>query len=152
VCVCLTVGAGEYLSSKAHRDFVLTEKRREQWEYKNYKEGEIKEMVLLFSQRGMSTPDAEIVVKKMAEYEEFFVNLMVTEELGLQLPDEDDVGLLKDGLVMFLSFAFFGTIPLLPFLLGLLHMDISDQTIAMVAVGATALALFLLGSIKSTFR
>lgn len=146
------MGAGEYLSSKAHKDFVLTEKRREQWEYKNYKEGEIKEMVLLFMQRGMSGGDAELVVKKMAEYEDFFVNLMVTEELGLQLPDEDEMGLLKDGLVMFLSFAIFGTIPLLPFLLGLLHMDISDQTIAILAFGSTAMALFLLGSIKSTFR
>ena len=56
------MGAGEYLSSKAHRDYVLTEKRREQWEYKNYKEGEIKEMVLLFTQRGMSSADAELVV------------------------------------------------------------------------------------------
>ncbi|CAE7649898.1 VIT2, partial [Symbiodinium microadriaticum] len=91
----LAMGVGEYLSSKAHRDFVLTEKRREQWEYKNYKDGEIKEMTLLFTQRGMGAADAELVVKKMAEYEEFFVNLMVTEELGLQVPDEDEWGLLK---------------------------------------------------------
>mmetsp|Transcript_1671 Transcript_1671/g.2646 ORF Transcript_1671/g.2646 Transcript_1671/m.2646 type:complete len:282 (-) Transcript_1671:194-1039(-) len=146
----LAMGAGEYLSSKAHRDYVLTEKRREQWEYKNYKEGEIKEMVLLFTQRGMSSADAELVVRKMAEYEDFFVDLMVTEELGLQLPDEDEIGLVKDGLVMFFSFAAFGLLPLLPFLLGPLNL-LGDTDLAILAFACTGAALFLLGSIKSTF-
>jgi VIT1/CCC1 family predicted Fe2+/Mn2+ transporter len=41
----LSMGVGEYLSSKAHNEYVLAEKRREEWELKNHREGEIREMV-----------------------------------------------------------------------------------------------------------
>jgi DNA damage-binding protein 1 len=43
VANAISVGAGEYLSSKAHREFVQAEKRRELWEFKNYRADEIKE-------------------------------------------------------------------------------------------------------------
>ena len=145
------MGAGEYLSSKAHRDYVLTEKRREQWEYKNYKEGEIKEMVILFNQRGMGLEDAELVVKKMAEYEDFFIDLMVTEELGLNLPDEDEASLLKDAFAMFISFLLFGSFPLVPFFLG--PFDIFDaDSLIVTAFIFTGISLFALGAFKSSFR
>lgn len=146
----LAMGAGEYLSSKAHRDYVLTEKRREQWEYKNYKDGEIKEMVILFNQRGMGLADAELVVKKMAEYEDFFIDLMVTEELGLTLPDEDEASLLKDAFVMFMSFLLFGSFPLVPFVLGPLGLMKMDSIVT-VAFLFTGISLFSLGAIKSSF-
>lgn len=147
----IAMGAGEYLSSKAHRDYVLTEKRREQWEYKNYKDGEIKEMIVLFHQRGMGLADAESVVKKMAEYEDFFIDLMVTEELGLTLPDEDEASLLKDALAMFLSFLLFGSFPLVPFFLGPFDFMSMDNLI-LAAFVCTGISLFSLGAFKSTFR
>mmetsp|Transcript_24769 Transcript_24769/g.41895 ORF Transcript_24769/g.41895 Transcript_24769/m.41895 type:complete len:292 (+) Transcript_24769:47-922(+) len=146
----IAMGAGEYLSSKAHRDYVLTEKRREQWEYKNYKEGEIQEMIVLFNQRGMGLSDSEIVVKKMAEYEDFFIDLMVTEELGLTLPDEDEASLLKDAFAMFVSFLLFGTFPLVPFFLGPFDIVSLDHLI-IAAFLCTAISLFCLGAFKSTF-
>lgn len=130
---------------------MLTEKRREQWEYKNYKEGEVKEMVILFHQRGMGKEDAELVVRKMAEYEDFFIDLMVTEELGLSLPDEDEASLLKDAFAMFVSFLLFGTFPLVPFFLG--PFDImEDNNLIMLSFFCTGVALFSLGAFKSTFR
>lgn len=36
------------------------------------------------------------VVKKMAKYEDFFVNVMMVEELGLQVPSPDD-DIVKEG-------------------------------------------------------
>lgn len=36
-------------------------------------------------ERGMSRQDAEDVIGKMAKYDDFFVNLMMNEELGLQV-------------------------------------------------------------------
>jgi predicted PilT family ATPase len=41
----LSMGVGEYLSSQAHNEYVLAEKRREEWELQNHREGEISEMV-----------------------------------------------------------------------------------------------------------
>ena len=74
----------------------------------NYPDGEIAEMVQLFVQRGMDRYDADDVIRTMAKYkvraaharlgparrgvsvarpsQEFFVNLMMTEELSLPLP------------------------------------------------------------------
>ena len=42
----LSLGAGEYLSSKAHREFMQVEKRRETWEFKHFKDVEIREVRL----------------------------------------------------------------------------------------------------------
>lgn len=142
------MGAGEYLSSKSHRDFILSERDRERWEYRNYKEGEVKEMVNIFHKRGMSRSDAELVINKMAEYEDFFIDVMITEELGLTLPEEDDTAFLKDAFIMFASFAIFGFIPLLPYCLGPLNI-LSEETISYLAIAATGVALFTLGSLKS---
>ncbi len=41
----LSMGVGEFLSSNAHNEWVLSERKREQWEMENYPEGEIREMI-----------------------------------------------------------------------------------------------------------
>jgi VIT1/CCC1 family predicted Fe2+/Mn2+ transporter len=150
IAAAVAMGANEYLSSKAHHDFVLTEKRREKWEYKNHKDAEVKEMVHLFVNRGMSHPDAELVVKKMAEYEDFFVDLIVSQELG-QLSDDSELNFLQDGFIMFISFASFGILPLIPFVFGAYDL-LPENNLAMISVCSTLSLLFFLGCIKSTFR
>lgn len=40
----ISTGVSEYLSSKAHRAFIQAERRRELWEFKNYREAEISEV------------------------------------------------------------------------------------------------------------
>uniref|UniRef100_A0A7S3NLX4 Uncharacterized protein n=1 Tax=Aureoumbra lagunensis TaxID=44058 RepID=A0A7S3NLX4_9STRA len=59
---------------------------RERWELENYKKGEQEEMTGLFAYKGMSRKDAEAVVQTMSTYQDFFVNIMMTEELGLREP------------------------------------------------------------------
>ena len=38
------MGVGEFLSSKANNEWVLSERKREEWEMENYPEGEIQEV------------------------------------------------------------------------------------------------------------
>jgi DNA damage-binding protein 1 len=45
----ISTGISEFLSSKAHREFLSTERRRELWEYKHYREDEMSEVLLIFS-------------------------------------------------------------------------------------------------------
>jgi len=121
----------------------------EAWEFKNNPEGEIEEMVDLYVQKGCEREDAQIIVEKMAKYKEFFINVMMAEELELQVPDEDDNPWI-DGGVTFLSFVFFGTIPLLAFaVLYGLNLSLSDQFL--ISCVLTGLALFGLGVVKSKF-
>ena len=51
----------------------------------------MREMVEIFEERGMSHEDAELVILTMAKYKDFFVDVMMTQELELQVPEEDHV-------------------------------------------------------------
>ena len=84
----------EFLSSKAHVEFVKAEKRRGLWEFRNYREQELKGMTKRFEEKGMSRADSELVVAKMSLYEGLFVNFKVSEDLGLQLPEDKDDALI----------------------------------------------------------
>jgi hypothetical protein len=62
------------------------ERCREAWELKNYRKGEVDEIIELFESRGVSHDDASLVVNKMANYDDFFVDLMIAEELMMVKP------------------------------------------------------------------
>ena len=64
----LSMGAGEYLSSRSYNSYVRKEREREAWELQNYPAGEIAEMVELFVARGMSREDAELVIQRSARH------------------------------------------------------------------------------------
>jgi len=85
----LSMGVGEFLSSKAESEWILSERKREMWEMDNYPEGEVQEMIDIYVERGMEKNDAEKVIKIMSKYKEFFVNVMMAEELELQVPPDD---------------------------------------------------------------
>ncbi len=47
-------------------------------------------MIEIFEKKGMIKQDAERVIELMSKYEDLFVDVMMIEELGLQVPDEDE--------------------------------------------------------------
>eukprot|EP00550_Attheya_septentrionalis_P007228 CAMPEP_0198287426 /NCGR_PEP_ID=MMETSP1449-20131203/6245_1 /TAXON_ID=420275 /ORGANISM="Attheya septentrionalis, Strain CCMP2084" /LENGTH=289 /DNA_ID=CAMNT_0043985377 /DNA_START=118 /DNA_END=987 /DNA_ORIENTATION=+ len=149
----LSMGVGEFLSSKAENEWILSERRRENWEMENYPEGEIREMIDIFISKGMSPPDAESVITTMAKYQDFFVDMMMTEELGLQVPDDDHVQeSFREGVVMFCSFATFGAFPLLGYvIIPSLFPDLPVETLFLSACIITGIVLFLMGCVKSLF-
>lgn len=152
VAGAFATGIGEYISSRAHREFVQSEKRRAQWEFKHDRSGRVKEMARLFEARGMSRTDSELVVNKMAQYDGFFVNMMVTEELGLQPPEDNDYALFADACVMFLSYAAFGCVPLMIYPIAVHSTNLTLEAMYTTTILITGFALFVLGSFKSTFR
>lgn len=86
----LSMGVGDALSSKAEKEVAVREREREKWELENFKEGEIKEMVEIYTGRGMSQQDAELVIRVCAKYEELFVDMMLVDELGIEPPGDGD--------------------------------------------------------------
>mmetsp|Transcript_40282 Transcript_40282/g.106133 ORF Transcript_40282/g.106133 Transcript_40282/m.106133 type:complete len:262 (-) Transcript_40282:482-1267(-) len=122
-------------------------------ELENYPEGEINEMIALFESRGMSHADAKEVITRMAKYKTFFLNIMMTEELALPVPDdEDSIESLKDGFAMFLSFTICGMLPVLGFVIvPCVAPGLDDHTLFLFACFITAAALFGLGAFKAHF-
>lgn len=149
----LAMGVGEFLSSKAENEWILSERRRENWEMENYPEGEIAEMIDIYEDRGMSREDATIVIEKMSKYKDFFVDVMMAEELALQVPDKDHkVESMKDGVAMFCSFATFGSLPLLGYvIIPALFPNKGEEVLFTAACVITALVLFGMGCVKSVF-
>eukprot|EP00527_Entomoneis_sp_CCMP2396_P004931 CAMPEP_0198142874 /NCGR_PEP_ID=MMETSP1443-20131203/5545_1 /TAXON_ID=186043 /ORGANISM="Entomoneis sp., Strain CCMP2396" /LENGTH=287 /DNA_ID=CAMNT_0043805987 /DNA_START=227 /DNA_END=1090 /DNA_ORIENTATION=+ len=149
----LSMGVGEFISSKANNEWILSERRREEWELENYPEGEISEMIEIYENKGMSAEDAKLVIETMAKYKDFFVDIMMSQELELQVPEKDHVcESMKEGLVMFCAFAFFGTLPLLGYaIFPSFFPDLDAQYLFLSACVVTAVVLFFLGSIKSFF-
>ena len=150
----LSMGAGEFLSSRAYNAYVMKERDREAWELQNFPAGEIAEMVELFVARGMSREDAQFVIQRMAKYKDFFVDLMMTEELNLPLPSpEGSLDAFKDGLTMFAAFATFGLLPVCGFVAaGALYPDLDTHDLFTIACVITGICLIGLGAIKAKFH
>jgi VIT1/CCC1 family predicted Fe2+/Mn2+ transporter len=149
----LSMGVGEFLSSKAENEWILSERGREEWELENYPAGEIQEMVDLYVKEGMEYDDAVLCINTMAKYKDFFVNHMMNMELQLQVPSDDHVQeSMHEGLVMFCSFAFFGALPLLGYvLIPTIFPNANEVTLFTSACCITGIVLFLMGSVKSFF-
>jgi VIT1/CCC1 family predicted Fe2+/Mn2+ transporter len=145
----ISMGLGDYISSKAEADATMVEYNREKWELENYPEGEYKEMVEVYEGMGLKTEDAQQLVDTMKQYPKFFLDHMFVDELGM-LPPDEDAELWKEGLVTFLSFVFFGSVPLLTYLIAkAVGGDADDDVLFATACVATALTMFLLGVVKA---
>ena len=149
----LAMGLGDALSSKAEHEHIFMERQREYWEYDSYPEGEIREMIDLYVAKGMSKSDAETVITLMSQHRDFFVDVMMVEELGLQVPDEEEMLTpWKDGLVTFTSFIFFGFFPLLTYcVFPFAFPSLNSSQLFVIASICSLLTLFLLGAVKSVF-
>jgi vacuolar iron transporter family protein len=108
------------------------------------------QMVSKLEMKGMSRSDAELVVGKFALYEDVFVNFLLVEELGMNLPDEDDGASLLDAFVMLIAYAIFGSIPVGIFAMGIKFGD-KEDTLFLASTIVTTVLLAVLGSVKSTF-
>eukprot|EP00026_Physarum_polycephalum_P013710 Phypoly_transcript_14139.p1 GENE.Phypoly_transcript_14139~~Phypoly_transcript_14139.p1 ORF type:complete len:300 (-),score=32.42 Phypoly_transcript_14139:27-926(-) len=131
--------------------FYNSEKRRETWEYENYIEGEQREMVELYTNKGMDQKDAENVVEVLSKYKDLFVDIMMAEELQLS-PIDDLLPPFETGISMLVSHVTFGLIPILPNLVSesySLHLSIT--TLLTISAVLTTLSLIAIGHVKSLY-
>jgi len=147
----ISMGIGDCMSEQAERDFAETERKREIWEMQNNMDMEIDEMVDIYVNRFHMTPtDARSVLETLAKYPDFFLDNMLVWELGLMPPDVEQSPPYVSGLVTFASFACFGSVPLLSYLMiiipGLSHTHANTQF--WLAVGFTLFTLAVLGAVK----
>ena len=59
----LSMAIGDFLSTKSEREYEAAERRREAWEVEHYPEGEKKELVELYTAKGIPEEDAKQVTE-----------------------------------------------------------------------------------------
>jgi len=146
----LSMGIGDYLSERSELEFIRSERNREEWEFANFKEGEIAEMMEIYISKGLSAADSELILRAMAKYPRFFIDHMMVQELSLYPPSGDEQPM-KSGVVTLLSFLLFGCIPLLSFvILSEIELDLIFGVEPKLLISAimTILTLFALGVLK----
>ncbi len=143
----ISMAFGDYLSTKAENEYMEAERERETWEVRNYPDGEKREMIELYAEKGIPKEDAKIAVEALSKHEKAWVDIMMMEELGLVEHRESPV---KNALVTFVSFVFFGAIPVLIYIVARFIPFFAAHTFALACI-LTGITLFILGTLKVYF-
>jgi hypothetical protein len=84
---CISTACALYMNSwigrRLESDFTEFERLRENWEVDNFPEGEIQEMVQIYTSSGVSELDALTVARILSKYKEFWVEHMLLHEIGI---------------------------------------------------------------------
>lgn len=140
----LSMAIGDYLSTKSEREYQKAEREREAWEVDNYPDGEKKEMTEIYTDKGLSKKDASTITSIISKNKKAWVDIMMVEELGIVESRESP---LKNSIVTFISFAFFGFIPLITYILAKFIPFLARNEFVAASI-LTGFTLFLLGAAK----
>jgi len=107
----LAQGFMHYIFQREQLALYIKERERESWECENYLQGELDEMVELYSSKGLSVQDAQQVVQLLSKNQKLFVDIMMVEELGI-LPVPPQKQIILQSFLRGVAFFIFGLIPL----------------------------------------
>lgn len=140
----LSMAIGDYLSTKAEIEYEQAEREREIWEVEHYPEGEKQELIELYLEKGLTREDAVLITETISKNKDAWVDIMMVEELGILSGSESP---LKNALVTFFSFAVFGIIPVIIYVLAI-YIPVFAENTFLIACIFTGITLFALGALK----
>ncbi|GAA0187536.1 hypothetical protein LIER_34824 [Lithospermum erythrorhizon] len=139
----ISMGFGDYVSSKSEKDVATRERRVIEWDVTNQRNPQVRELLQQYQALGMDESDANTVVSIFSKYKDILIDEKMVNEKATLPPDESEKPW-KNGLVTFVSFLAFGCAPLLAFIV--LHPFTKNDTLKFIgACVLSALALALLG-------
>lgn len=138
----LSMGLGNYLSIKSKKDNYHRVLKEELQEIEEIPEIEREEIREIYRARGFQGDDLECVCRVITSDTKVWADVMMREEHALAWEDFGKPAL--HGLMTFLAFVFFGSIPILPYILG-----VPSGFQFRVTVVAAGIALLLVGLLRS---
>jgi vacuolar iron transporter family protein len=153
VADAFSMGFGDYISSLFESKYILSEAKKETREYETNINYEINEMIELYQREGLEEEDSKKIVNLLTEndkYKDFFIKSMVKMELGLEIPEDNyKKEIKKEALITFLSFMFFGFIPLSVYLFSYWGKYDKYNDIFMIDCFVTFLTIVSLGYVQA---
>ena len=139
------MAVGDYISDKSEREYIKTEKAREEWEVKVNPEGERDELREIYRRKGVKEEELESFLDTITSNHDLWIDTMMHEELGLM---EDNEGSpLKSAMVTFFSFVIAGFMPLMAFVFSSFISVFADNMFLSASI-ITALTLFTVGALR----
>lgn len=137
-----SMGLGNFLSVRATQDMYLKMKKKEQSEVEAMSNQEGTETIRLLEMKGFTHDQALQLTTIMIQNEDFWVEFLMKNELAISSPQIERPAL--TALATFVSFIFFGAIPLLPYVLS----PESNGSLFSLSIVFTVSSLLLLGFVR----
>jgi VIT1/CCC1 family predicted Fe2+/Mn2+ transporter len=138
-----SMGLGNFLSVRSEKDLYLVNRNKELYSLRSDGERMRLETLSILQRKGFSPEDANKLAETYRHNEEYWLDFMMHHKEELSDPRGENE--IFTGLATFFSFMFFGTIPLLPFIL----QESGDPGTAFLYSSlGTFLALVALGLLK----
>jgi len=136
----ISMGAGEYISSKSEVEVYKHEVELEKKEMERMPDIERQEIVDIYKAKGFKGKLLNQIVRKITSDKKLWLDTMLREELGFPQKFEDPK---KLGFQMLVASFIGGTIPIIPYLL------LPVSTALFISVMGTAVSLFIVGASKT---
>ena len=137
------MSVGSFLSTKSEKQKYEKHKAIEYWEVDNLPEKEREEVREIFEAKGFSGELLEQVVDTITADKDRWVDLMMKEELEMA---EETKSPFAMGSVTFLSFALFGMVPLLIYVID--YLNPISRDLFLISSVLTALCFIVIGFLK----
>ena len=138
----IAMGLGAFLAVKSEREFVGSERTREEREVIEFPETERSEVKAIFARKGYKGAALDTIVEHITSDPKFWVDTMMTEELGLTAEPAGEP--LRSGIATGGAYALGAAMPVLPYAL-----PIPASTAFALSVALTLLSLFSAGAAKT---
>ncbi len=139
----ISMAAVAYTSSKAEKEFYLSEMRREQKEVEEIPDKEREEIKEIYRRKGFAGTLLNQVVKKITSNKKVWIDTMMMEEL--QIPPKTELNPMSSFVIVFFTTLVGSLIPTAPFLL----LPVGQALIGTIIV--SSIALFSLGVLKAKY-
>lgn len=140
-----SMAIGEYMASKSQSE-IFDWHIADEWEEVRERPAEAEaEVAFMFQEEGMEGDDARQVASIIARHPKALLSTMISKELGLSYDaaDETEGTPFRGAVLMGVSFALGGAVPILPFIFG------TGVGALAWATGLSGAVLFVIGAMKS---